>query len=53
MFSKKTEVVTCRTLEPILVRKEELTDDVEVIQDISDFITKKKKVIPRIAKHIS
>ena len=42
LFSKKTEVVTCRTLEPILFRKEELTDDLEVIQDISDFITKKK-----------
>lgn len=50
MFSKKIDIVTCGTLELIIIRKEELTGDAEVIEDISDFI-RKNKAIPRIIKH--
>lgn len=36
----------------MLTRKEELTDDAEVIEDISYFIMRKNKVIPRIILHM-
>lgn len=51
LFSKKTDFVTYRTSELIIIRKEEFTGDAEVIEDISDFISK-IKVIPNIIRHI-